>query len=98
MKALSICLLFTALSFGAMAQKQAGDNTRVVFTSPEPTVLVTNTNTNVNPADRVTFDSPAVTVKKTEPTSANPAAIGAKRVEFTSPAPTSISTGKKDDE
>ncbi len=97
MKALTIFVLFTALAFGAMAQKPAGDNTRVVFDSPEPTVKVHTTGANVNTADRVSFDSPEVTVKTT-PT-ANPAAAGAKRVEFTSPAPTSISTtGKKEDE
>lgn len=97
MKALSICLLFITLSLGAMAQKQGGDNTRVVFTSPEPTAIVNNTNTSVSATDRMTFDSPEVTVKKNNPTTTNPAA-DAKRVEFTSPAPTSVTTGKKDDE
>ncbi len=97
MKALSIFLLFTALAFGALAQKPAGDNTRVVFDSPEPTVKVVATGNNVNAADRLTFDSPEVTVKKVATT--NPAAVDAKRVVFTSPEPTSISTtGKKDDE
>lgn len=94
MKALPICLMFMLLGFGAMAQKQGGDTTRPVFTSPEPTVIVTSNNT----ADRVSFDSPEVTVKQTRPSNTNPAFDGTKRVEFTSPEPTSISTGKKDDE
>ena len=86
-------MLFMCMGFVAMAQ-QSGDGKAVQFSSPEPSVIkVENTDAPSNTKERVVFTSAEPTVHKSE--SGNTAAQ--PRVEFTSPEPTTVTTGKKDD-
>lgn len=95
MKALLI-IVFTGFALVAMAQGP-GDDNRVTFDSPEPTVKVVTNSHATNTVDRVVFQSPEPQVKQVKNT-ATGGTTDKPRVEFTSPAPTNVSITKPKDE